>query len=147
MNISTMARRTLDRKIADAVIPEPPVGGWIRAVREALGMNAVQMAARMGVTRQAVQQYERGELQGSIELATLRRTAEALGCRLAYAFVPASSFEDIVKDRARSVAGAELAAVDQTMLLEGQRVEQEEVGEQLEERAAALIGTRRLWST
>lgn len=146
-NTSAMARRALDRRLAEAVVPESPAGGWIRATREALGMSAVQLAARIGVTRQAIRQFEQGELEGSIELATLRRAAEALGCRFVYAFVPPSSFQEIVGERARHVAGRELAAVDQTMLLEGQRVERDQANERLEKRAEELIGSRRLWST
>lgn len=144
---SAMARRALDRRLAEAVVPELPAGGWIRAAREALGMSAVQLAARIGVTRQAIGQFEQGELEGSIELSTLRRAAESLGCRFVYALVPTSSFEEIVAERARRVASTELAAVDQTMLLEGQRVEREQAHERLEERAEELIGSRRLWST
>ncbi len=141
-----MARRALDRRLADAVVPAPPAGGWIRAVRHALGMSTVQLAARMGVTRQAVQQFEQREIEGSVELATLRRAAEALGCRLVYAFVPETSFEETVRKRARQVAGEELAMVDQTMLLEGQRVESEEAEEHLKELADELIRSGRLWS-
>ena len=36
------------RRVAHAQVPR---GGWVRAVREALGMSAAQLAARLNVTR------------------------------------------------------------------------------------------------
>ena len=40
-----------------------PNGGWIRAVRDALGMSGAELARRMGVSQQRVATLERGELE------------------------------------------------------------------------------------
>jgi predicted DNA-binding mobile mystery protein A len=109
-------------------------------------MNATQFAQRLGVTRQSAQERERSEIDGSIGITNLRRAAEALDCQLIYAFVPKTSLEDLVRTRAGKIARAELSHVDQTMLLEGQRVDTSEADERLQERIEELIGSRQLWS-
>ena len=144
-----MARRALDQRtsqLSDAGMPAPPAGGWIRAVREALGMSATQFAERLGVARQTAQEQEQNEIDGSIGFSTLRRAAEALDCQLVYAFVPKTSLDESVRAQARRVAKAELSRVDQTMLLEGQRVDGLEAEAHLVERVEELIGSRQLWN-
>jgi len=147
---AALARRVLDRRLRglrgeEADATARPAGGWIRAVREALGMTTEQLGRRLGLTRQAVLFLERSELDDGIRLSSLRRAAEALDCHLLYAFVPNTSLEESVQKQAMRVAAAELDRVDQTMLLEAQRVDDDEASQQLRERATALVGNRRLW--
>ena len=142
------ARQALDRRVAGLQNNQGlarPAGGWIRAVREALGMSADQLARRLGTTRQAVSSLESAELHGGIKLTSLRRAAEAMNCELVYAFVPNTTLDDAVREQARRVVSAELARVDQTMLLEAQRVEGAAAADLLNDRAAAVIDSRRLW--
>ena len=149
-SISAAGRRALEQRVAplrQAADHAPPVGGWIRATREALGMSATQFAARCGVSRQAAQQSEQNEVNGSIRLATLQRSAEALGCKLVYAFVPDGSLDDLMRRQARALASSELAAVDQTMLLEDQRVDEDVARRRAGERADELLASRRLWDS
>jgi predicted DNA-binding mobile mystery protein A len=108
-------------------------------------MSAAQLAARLGLTRQAVIALERSELGGGIRLSSLRRAAEALDCRLVYALVPNASLEETVRRRAREVAATEADRVDQTMLLEAQRVEGPAAAEQLAALTESLIDSPRLW--
>ncbi|MFQ5417727.1 MAG: helix-turn-helix domain-containing protein, partial [Myxococcota bacterium] len=65
-----------------------PRRGWVRAIREALGMNGRQLAERIGIARSHLSQIESAEARDSVSLRTLRRVADALGCELVYAFVP-----------------------------------------------------------
>ncbi len=65
-----------------------PPKGWIRAIRDAIGMTGVQFAKRLGVRPQSVDGLEKSEANGSIKLDTLRRAAEELDCTLVYALVP-----------------------------------------------------------
>jgi predicted DNA-binding mobile mystery protein A len=115
----------------------PPVKGWIRAVREALGMTAEQLGRRLGVKQPSVIQMEQSEAKGSIELATLRRAADALDCALVYAFVPKKSLEETVRFRARNFIRRRLAPVEHSMLLEDQSVpgkaEEQRIDETLRE--------------
>ena len=99
-----------------------PVRGWIKAIREALGMTAEQLAKRLGVKQPSVVAMEQSEAKGSIELATLRRVAEALDCTLVYALVPNKPLEAVVRDRARAFARRRLEHVEHSMLLEDQKV-------------------------
>ena len=95
--LAAMARWALDQRtsqLTDVGLPAMPAGGWIRAVREALGMSAPQFAERLGVARQTAQEQEQNEIDGSIRLSTLRRAAEALDCQLVYAFVPKPSLDE-----------------------------------------------------
>jgi len=143
-----MARKTLDQRVdpLKSVNTVAPNGGWIRAVRQALGMSATQFAKRADVTRQTAQQYERSEIDGSIRLDTIRRAAEVLDCRFLYALVPKTSFDEIVREQASKVATNELARVDQTMLLENQRVDRREMEQRLAQRIEELIGSGQLWN-
>jgi predicted DNA-binding mobile mystery protein A len=146
---TAIARRVLDRRLRGLRNQEEamarPAGGWIRAVRQALGMSTDQLGERLGTTRQAVLSLESSELHDGIRLSSLRRAAEAMDCRLVYAFVPHISLEQSVQQQAMRVAAAESGRVDQTMLLEDQRLDEEEARQQLQERAADLVGHRRLW--
>jgi len=97
-----------------------PPGGWIRAVREALGMSAAALSARLGTTDGAVIRLEQSEASDRVRLETLRRAADALGCDLVYLFVPRRKLGAVVRERARELAHTQVAAVHQTMLLEDQ---------------------------
>jgi predicted DNA-binding mobile mystery protein A len=99
-----------------------PVRGWIKAIRAGLGMSSEQLAKRLGVKQPSVVAMEQSEAKGTIELATLRRVAEALDCTLVYALVPNKPLETIVRDRARILLRRRRAPVEHSMLLEDQAV-------------------------
>src|SRR6478752_5998646 len=120
------ARRRLDQRYRKASIAElqaRPRLGWVRAVRDALGMSTRQLASRMRVTQPTVVQLEQSEANGTIQLATLRRAADALDCELVYALVPRSgSLEQTVLAHAHRKAATMVRAVDRSMELENQAV-------------------------
>ena len=121
--IVLQGRRQLDDRFAALPSAEwfaAPTRGWIKAIREALGMSSEQLAKRLGVKQPTVAAIERSETRGTIELATLRRAAEALDCTLIYALVPNRPLTTTVKDRARLVAARRLQAVEHSMMLENQ---------------------------
>jgi len=104
----------------------PPTRGWVKAVREALGLTTAQLAQRLNVKQPSIVAVEQSEEKGTIELATLRRVAEALDCRLVYALVPNKPLDRIVRERARVFLQKRQAAVEHSMLLEDQKVERSE---------------------
>ena len=110
-----------------------PVRGWIKAIREALGMTTAQLAKRLGVKQPSVVAIEQSEVKGAIELATLRRVAEALDCTLVYALVPNKPLEAAVRDRARLFAIRRRGPVEHSMLLEDQKVKGKDLEERLDE--------------
>ncbi len=147
---STLARWTLDQQLQPLRRMEPllrPERGWIRAIREAVGMTTGQFAKRLGVTQPRVAVLERAEANDAVTLKSLRQAAEALDCVLVYSLVPRKSLEDLVKDRARFVADQQLARTDQTMRLENQEVSRARMERAREALAGELMrNDRRLWA-
>ena len=120
---SATARRHLDRRLSllsDRLTHVIPPRGWIRAIRDALGMTASDLGRRMGVTQAAVTQFEKAEKDGTITLKSLRSAAEALDCSLVYALVPRQSLEEFMRARATILADRQLARTHHTMSLENQ---------------------------
>ena len=95
-----------------------PPKGWVRAIRDAIGMTGGQLGRRLGMTAQAVVSLERSEASGKIQLNTLRRAAEAMDCVLVYALVPNTSLNEMVDRRARELALRALRRVSHSMALE-----------------------------
>jgi predicted DNA-binding mobile mystery protein A len=123
--LAAQSRSNLDERLkqfGDVRRFAPPVRGWTKAVREALGITTAQLAKRLKVKQPTVVAMEQSEAKGTIELATLRRVAEALDCTLVYAFVPHKPLETIVRDRARLFARRRREPVEHSMLLEDQSV-------------------------
>jgi predicted DNA-binding mobile mystery protein A len=119
------AIRHLDKRFTGlrhlAQSPRPPKG-WLRAIRDALGMTTAQFARRLGVSQPRIIELEQSEASGGVTLNTLQRAAEALGCRLVYALIPEKPLAETVSERAELIAERQLKAVEQTMRLEDQSV-------------------------
>uniref|UniRef100_Q07L41 Transcriptional regulator, XRE family n=1 Tax=Rhodopseudomonas palustris (strain BisA53) TaxID=316055 RepID=Q07L41_RHOP5 len=137
-NPKQRARQRLDERLL-ALKPEErfhaPPKGWLRAIREAVGMTGVQFANRLRIRPQSVEALEKSEATGAIQLKTLRRAAEALDCTLVYALVPNESLSAMVDARARKLAMHDLGRVAHTMKLEAQGTSDDD----LEARVAAYI--------
>ena len=134
--LAAQSRSNLDerfRELGPLTRYSPPVRGWIKAVREALGMTAEQLGKRLGIRQPSVVRIEQSEAKGTIELATLRRVAEALDCTLVYALVPNKPLEAAVRDRARAFLRARRAPVEHSMLLEDQSVQGKDSEARLDE--------------
>jgi predicted DNA-binding mobile mystery protein A len=125
VNTAAQSRLNLDERFRELVPVkryQMPVRGWIKAVREALGMTTAQLAKRVGIKQPSIVAMEQSEVKGTIELATLRRVAEALDCTLIYALVPNKPLEITIRDRARAFANRRREPVEHSMLLEDQQV-------------------------
>ena len=68
-------------------VPQP-AGGWLRTVRQALGLAQAAVSAKAGITQQAYAQFETGEASSTISLGRLRHAAGAMDCELVYFFMP-----------------------------------------------------------
>ena len=125
----------------------PPRGGWVRAIREALGMSAQQLGARVHVARQTVENLERSEAQGKITLDSLNKLAGALGCRVVYALVPEKPLAEIQHDRARQIADGLVKSASHSMKLEAQSVSEREQRRQRDRMVETLLqgNLRKLW--
>lgn len=141
------AREVLDRRAATMKPVSQyttPRSGWVRAVREALGMSAADLGRLMGVSRASVRSLEKNELSGSIQLSTLKRAAEAMGCTLIYALVPNESLDATVRREAHSILREQWLHVNQSMALEDQATRMTRAEEQAQ--LEAVISSGRLWS-
>jgi predicted DNA-binding mobile mystery protein A len=143
------ARQRLDERLL-VLKPEDrftaPPKGWVRAIRDALGMTGVQFAKRLGIRPQSVEALEKSEANGSIQLKTLRRAAEAVDCTLVYALVPNSSLEGTVQVRARKIALRDLGRVAHTMKLEAQDTGDANLEARIEAYIRDVLKERDLWN-
>lgn len=147
---SALARKHLDRRLGslrDSAAHAKPPKGWLRAMRDALGMTTRQFAQRLGVSQPTAFNLEQSEMRETISLKRLREAAEALDCTLVYALVPRKPLSELVEDRARALADAQLARLHHTMSLEDQALSPQDLGAERERLTRAFLeaSPRRLW--
>ncbi|MGH8239897.1 MAG: mobile mystery protein A [Steroidobacteraceae bacterium] len=147
--LRSLSLRQLDKTLRQwrSLPRSRPSGGWLRSIRQALGMTTRQLATSVGVTQAAVADVERTEAKGDITLATLQRYAAALDCELVYALVPMRPLQEMVEERADRIARDQVSRVRHSMALENQLTDQRQVKRQVAElRRKLLEGKRsRLW--
>ena len=143
------ARRSLDRVLAPyrTFNSLRPQRGWIRAIRDALGMTGGQLGRRLAVSQSTVQKLERSEQEGTIQLNSLRRVAEALNCELVYTFVPREPLERTYETAAREVARRELRAISHSMALEDQSVNDADDDDRLRRFIEDELDPREVWAS
>jgi predicted DNA-binding mobile mystery protein A len=146
---NVQARRRLDERFRrlKPLADEPrPHKGWIRAIRDALGMTSTELAARLNVSQQNVSQMEHNEVQDTITLDTLRRAASALDCDLVYVLEPRTSLDEVVREQAHKKAARHLAPLAHHSRLEDQALSDDDEAAQLEEFASRFVDRKGLWS-
>jgi predicted DNA-binding mobile mystery protein A len=126
---------------------QPAKGGWLRTLRNALGMTATQLGRRIGVSQNAISEAERAEAEGRITLNTLRKMADGLNCDLSYALVPRGSLEMMVHNAAQLEAARLVADAAQGMALEAQATDDRARSSEAEAVREGLIaaGTSTIW--
>jgi predicted DNA-binding mobile mystery protein A len=105
------------------------------------------MAERMQISQPSVVQLEKSEAADTITLESLQRAAQALGCRVVYAFVPLRPLTETLEERALTAADRQLSFVEQTMRLEAQGVTNKAHRKQARQQLAKELLRRpaRLW--
>ncbi|TAK37202.1 MAG: mobile mystery protein A [Lysobacteraceae bacterium] len=106
--------------LEERALPPAPAGGWLRAIRQALGMTTRQLAARVGVQLSTLLTAERNEAAGTIGLNQLRRVAAALDCEVRYVVVPREPLKKRLEKRAEEIARRRMGDVAHSMALEAQ---------------------------
>jgi predicted DNA-binding mobile mystery protein A len=150
MDSTALARKHLERRLAPLRgrqdLMRPP-HGWLRAIRDALGMTTRQLAQRMGKVQSAIVDLEKSEARETVSLAKLRKAAAAMDCALVYALVPNRPIEDILRARAEQVADRQLARASHTMALENQGLDQPALAAERERLVEELLrgSITRLW--
>ncbi len=147
----TMARKQLDEtltRLAPLKKVIPPPKGWIRAIRETLGMTGGQLAQRLQTNKQRISRIEQDEILGKLTLSTLRSVADSLDCTLVYGLVPKHSLEQTIQDRATLLAQNRLTR-SHHLRLEREPPSQETQFKILETRVKDLVEEmpKALWET
>ncbi len=145
-----LGRKHLDQRLTalrEADIAARPHRGWIRAIRDALGITSTQLARRLSVSQPRIVKLEKAEVNGSISLASLKAAAEALNCTLVYALVPNESLDDMLKHRAEKIAENQIKWTNHTMKLENQALSKNDLDVQRKRLVEKLIegNLHRLW--
>ncbi len=111
-------RSQLNKQLA--VASTVPPTGWIKLIRQALGMSTRQLAKRLRASQSRVVQIEKNEANQTLSLKALQEVAEALNCKLFYTFVPKKDLETLVHEQAEKKASTYLKNVEHSMGLEAQ---------------------------
>lgn len=112
----TLARKQLDKRLnplrhSDSLTMPPR--GWVRAIRQALGMTTAQLAKRVGVSQPRAVEIEQAEKNRAITLDSL--------------------------ERARVIAKERLAITSHHMALEAQPVSSEDEKAQFEQLLKQIV--------
>ena len=149
---AALARKHLDRRLTPLRQAQDfarPPRGWIKAIREALGMTTAQLAERVGVAQTRVSRIEKDEVGSAVTLRTLRQAAEAMNCTLVYALVPNEDLEQIVRHRALVLTNERLSRTHHTMKLENQALAERDLDSEHARIFREILegDPRRLWTS
>lgn len=122
LQIRALDKKTSDLKSAKNIVPQS--SGWIKTVREAIGMTVSQLAARLGVTQPRITKMESNE--DNLKLSTMKKAAEAMNCEFVYYFKPRTTFQNLVDEQAQKKAVEVLKTVNVNMALENQEIAEDE---------------------
>lgn len=140
-----IARRKLDEKLSKINIAsfDKPAQGWVKAIREALGITTTQLAKKLGVKYPRILKIEKDE--SSLSLSSLEKVADALDCKVVYVLVPKTSLEEMAYNKARKKAMKILSKVTHNMALENQTPVYDKI--ELEDMVQELLNgsQARLW--
>jgi predicted DNA-binding mobile mystery protein A len=107
--------------------------GWIKAIREALGMSTAQLGKKVGIDQSRISRLENAEIENNLKLSSLKKIAEGLNMKFVYGFLPNDTLENIMYEQAKKIALERMKNVNHTMKLEGQELSDEQKKKTLED--------------
>lgn len=117
----------------------PPIG-WIKAIRNSLGMSMEQLGKKISITKQGVMDIEKREKEGAITIKSMQEIAKAIDMQFVYGFVPdAGSLDQMIEMRALEIAKTIVQRTSTTMKLEDQANSKERIEKAIKERATEII--------
>lgn len=142
MNNKALIIQQLNRKmLAYASLKQvamPPMG-WIKAIRNALGMSMQQLGNKLSITKQSILEIEQREKDGSITLKSLKEIAKAMDMQLIYGFVPNDgSLDALIHRKAKDLATQIVMRTSNTMKLEDQQNSNQRIENAIQERVIAI---------
>ena len=135
-------REQLDKKLdslktfASSGIPKQ---GWIKTLREALGLSARHLGEKAGMDQSRISRLENAEKNGNLKLSSLQKIAKGLNMRFVYGFVSEDTLEQMVRAQARKIALKRLKRLNNTMRLEKQELSNEEQKKALEDMIEKIL--------
>ena len=120
MDSKKILRRSYQKKFdlfRKAIIARPQQG-WLKTIREFLGMTTTQLAKRLEISQPRIVAMEKNER--NVKISTMERIADTLNCDFSYAFVPRENIDDIIYNQAKKKAKKILNKVNKNMGLENQ---------------------------
>lgn len=142
MDFPALRRQQLDDRLSplrDKLLPARPDQGWIRTIREALGMSLRQLGQRAGITKASAAQMEKREAEGTITLNSVQKLADAMQADLHYFIIPRRPLEETVRRRAEFLARRLAQEVSDSMALEAQATSQARLQEIIEHHTVKLM--------
>jgi predicted DNA-binding mobile mystery protein A len=129
----------LDKFTALSNLVVPPIG-WIKAIRNGIGMSMEQLGKKLSITKQAVMDIEKREKEGAVTLKAMQELAKAMDMQFVYGFIPnAGSLDQMIEKRALEIAKTIVQRSSSTMKLEDQENSKERIEKAIKERAAEII--------
>ncbi len=131
MDSKKLLRKSYQKKfdlMKKAAIERPPQG-WLKTIREFLGMTTTQLAKKINVAQPRVINLEKNEK--NTKISTMERIADALNCDFVYAFIPRENIDDIIYNQAKKKALKILNRVNKNMGLENQLSDNEDTLEEV----------------
>ena len=117
----------------------PPIG-WIKAIRNGIGMSMEQLGKKLSITKQGVMDIEKREKEGAITIKSMQEIAKAIDMQFVYGFVPdAGSLDQMIEMRALAIASKIVERTSTTMKLEDQANSKERIEKAIKERATEII--------
>ena len=117
----------------------PPIG-WIKAIRNGIGMSMEQLGKKLSITKQGVMDIEKREKEGAITIKSMQEIAKAMDMKLVYGFVPnEGDLEQMIETRAIELAKKIVERTSNTMKLEDQANSKERIEKAIKERASEII--------
>lgn len=148
-SIEKLRRRQVQERLNEYVplLSKPiPKNGWIRTVREALGISLRSFAKILECSPANLSNLEKRELTGSITLKKLDEIARAMNCKVVYSLVPMKPLQDILKERAHKIAKKRIEVINHSMNLEEQGLSEKKLREQEDDLVELLLqNPKQLW--
>lgn len=117
----------------------PPIG-WIKTIRNAIGMSMEQLGKKLSITKQAIQDIESREKEGSITLKSMKEIARALDMKFVYGLVPnEGSLDAMIEKRSLEIATMIVQRTSNTMKLEDQANSEDRIEKAIKERANEIV--------
>lgn len=128
-------RERLDKRVGDlkSLSSLMPHQGWIKMIREALGLSASQLGKKVGIDQSRISRLENAENSGDLKLSSLRKIAAGLNMKFVYGFVPEGTLESMVRDQAKRLVLRRLETLNNTMRLEKQALSTDDKKKALED--------------